>query len=71
MNVIWSEVRQIIRGFASRPGFVTVTVLTLALGIGANTAIFSAVDTLLLKNLPYPESDRVVVLWSDGTSTLR
>jgi putative ABC transport system permease protein len=67
MSAFWAEVTQILRGFASRPAFVVVTVLTLALGIGANTAIFSAVDALLLKNLPYSEPDRLVILWVDGT----
>jgi hypothetical protein len=67
MSAFWSEVRQTLRGFAARPTFVAVTVLTLALGIGANTAIFSAVDALLLKQLPYADPDRLVMLWNDGT----
>lgn len=45
------------------PGFSAVVVLTLALGIGANTATFSAVYSLLLKPLPYPNSERLVFLW--------
>jgi putative ABC transport system permease protein len=46
-----------------RPAFATIAVLTLALGIGANTAIFSVVHTLLLAPLPFPDADRLVMLW--------
>ena len=57
------EFRQILRKLIRTPGFSIVAVLTLAVGIGANTAIFSVVDAVLLSPLPYPESDRLVGLW--------
>ncbi|HSM03659.1 MAG TPA: ABC transporter permease [Longimicrobiales bacterium] len=55
-------VRQVLRGLARRPGFTTVTVLTLAVGIGSATAVFSVADTVLLRPLPFPEPERLVRL---------
>src|SRR6185436_18552498 len=52
------------RGFARHPGFVVAAVLSLALGIGANTAIFSVASALILRSLPYPDADRLVILWN-------
>jgi predicted permease len=60
------DVRFAVRALARRPWFLLVTSLTLALGIGANAAIFSVVDATLLKPLPYAHPDRLVSAWPDG-----
>jgi putative ABC transport system permease protein len=59
----WRDVRFGIRSLVKNPGFAALAVLTLALGIGANTAIFSVVNGVLLRTPPYPAPDRLVVLW--------
>ena len=57
------DLRYAMRSFARMPGLTALIVLSLAIGIGANTAIFSVVSTLLLKPLPYPSPDRLAILW--------
>jgi hypothetical protein len=64
MTTAWQDILYGFRMLLKKPGFTLVAALSLALGIGANTVIFSLIDTTLLRPLPYKDPGRLVMIWS-------
>src|SRR5579864_2541125 len=62
IETVWQDIRYGVRSLSKTPGLAVISILTLALGIGANTAMFSIVNGVLLQRLPYNEADRLLKL---------
>src|SRR5260370_18328272 len=67
MQTVLSDLRHGIRRLLKSPGFACIAILALGLGIGANSAIFSLVDRVLIHPLPYADPDRLVMVWEDAS----
>ena len=71
MESVWRDIRFGSRVLWNAPGFTAIALLALVLGIGANTAIFSMVNAVFLKPLPFRDPDRLVMVWETDMSRFR
>src|SRR5262245_58720048 len=67
LEPLWRDVRFALRMLRRTPGFAATAIVTVALGIGANSAIFSVASGVLLRPLPYPAADRLAMVWMDNS----
>jgi hypothetical protein len=70
MNSFLQDLRYGLRSLAHSPGFAAAAILTLALGVGANTAIFSVLGAVVLRDLPYQDAHRITVMWTKNIPAL-
>jgi len=69
IETLWQDIRYGLRQLRKNPGFTAVAVITLALGIGANTAIFSLANAVFFRSFPFPHADRLAFLWQENLRT--
>jgi predicted permease len=69
MEAMWRDVRFAFRSLRRSAGFTVVVVVTLALGVGASTAVFSVIESVLLRPLPYPEANELAIVWQNDRAT--